>query len=90
MEIISHLLFLKVIIVLKSLPRRDFGPVVSVTKFKDEANALEIANDTLYGLGAGVWTRNGNIAYRMGRGIQAGIVWTTVTMLIQLTHHLWL
>ncbi len=53
-----------------------FGPVVSVTKFKDEAEALEIANDTLYGLGAGVWTRNGNIAYRMGRGIQAGIVWT--------------
>ena len=44
-----------------------FGPVVSVTKFKDEAHALEIANDTLYGLGAGVWTRNGNVAYRMGR-----------------------
>ena len=53
-----------------------FGPVVSVTKFKDEKEALEIANDTLYGLGAGVWTRNGNIAYRMGRAIQAGIVWT--------------
>jgi aldehyde dehydrogenase len=53
-----------------------FGPVVSVTKFKDEAEALEIANDTLYGLGAGVWTRNGNIAYRMGRGIEAGRVWT--------------
>ena len=53
-----------------------FGPVVSVTKFKDEAEALEIANDTLYGLGAGVWTRNGNIAYRMGREIQAGRVWT--------------
>ena len=53
-----------------------FGPVVSVIKFKDEAEALEIANDTLYGLGAGVWTRNGNIAYRMGRAIQAGIVWT--------------
>ena len=65
-----------------------FGPVVSVTKFKDEADALEIANDTLYGLGAGVWTRNGNIAYRMGRGIQAGIVGQTVTMLILLTHHL--
>ena len=53
-----------------------FGPVVSVTTFKDEAEALSIANDTLYGLGAGVWTRNGNIAYRMGRGIQAGRVWT--------------
>jgi len=53
-----------------------FGPVVSVTKFKDEAEALQIANDTLYGLGAGVWTRNGNIAYRMGREIQAGRVWT--------------
>jgi aldehyde dehydrogenase len=53
-----------------------FGPVVSVTKFKDEAEALKIANDTLYGLGAGVWTRNGNVAYRMGRGIQAGRVWT--------------
>ena len=53
-----------------------FGPVVSVIKFKDEADALRIANDTLYGLGAGVWTRNGNIAYRMGRAIQAGIVWT--------------
>ena len=53
-----------------------FGPVVSVTKFKDEADAVKIANDTLYGLGAGVWTRNGNIAYRMGRAIEAGRVWT--------------
>ncbi len=53
-----------------------FGPVVSVTPFKDEAEALHIANDTLYGLGAGVWTRNGNRAYRMGRAIQAGRVWT--------------
>ena len=53
-----------------------FGPVVSVTKFKDEKEALEIAKDTLYGLGAGVWTRNGNLAYRMGREIQAGRVWT--------------
>ena len=53
-----------------------FGPVVSVTTFKDVDQALEIANDTLYGLGAGVWTRNGNIAYRLGRGIQAGRVWT--------------
>ena len=53
-----------------------FGPVVSVTTFKDEAEALAIANDTLYGLGAGVWSRNGNRAYRMGKGIQAGRVWT--------------
>jgi len=53
-----------------------FGPVVSVTKFKDEADALSIANDTLYGLGAGVWTRNGTRAYRFGRAIQAGRVWT--------------
>jgi aldehyde dehydrogenase len=53
-----------------------FGPVVSVTTFKDEADALRIANDTLYGLGAGVWTRDINVAYRMGRGIQAGRVWT--------------
>lgn len=53
-----------------------FGPVLSVTTFKDEAEALEIANDTLYGLGAGVWTRSMNTAYRMGRGIQAGRVWT--------------
>jgi len=53
-----------------------FGPVVSVTKFMDEAEALSIANDTLYGLGAGVWSRNGNTAYRMGRAIHAGRVWT--------------
>ncbi|MBB5358080.1 aldehyde dehydrogenase [Rhodanobacter sp. ANJX3] len=53
-----------------------FGPVVSVTTFKDDAEALAIANDTLYGLGAGVWTRNGTRAYRFGRGIQAGRVWT--------------
>ncbi len=53
-----------------------FGPVLAVTTFKDEAEALEIANDTIYGLGAGVWSRNGNIAYRMGRGIKAGRVWT--------------
>ena len=53
-----------------------FGPVLAVTTFKDDADALEIANDTLYGLGAGVWTRNGNRAYRFGRGIQAGRVWT--------------
>ena len=53
-----------------------FGPVVSVTTFKTDAEALEIANDTLYGLGAGVWTRDANRAYRFGRGIQAGRVWT--------------
>ena len=53
-----------------------FGPVLAVTTFKDEAEALEIANDTLYGLGAGVWSRNGNRAYRMGRAIKAGRVWT--------------
>ncbi|ATE59333.1 aldehyde dehydrogenase [Thauera sinica] len=53
-----------------------FGPVLAVTTFKDEAEALSIANDTLYGLGAGVWSRNGNVAYRMGRAIQAGRVWT--------------
>ena len=53
-----------------------FGPVLAVTKFKDETDALAIANDTLYGLGAGVWTRDTNRAYRMGRGIQAGRVWT--------------
>ncbi|NBC32647.1 MAG: aldehyde dehydrogenase family protein [Alphaproteobacteria bacterium] len=53
-----------------------FGPVVAVTKFKDMNEALEIANDTLYGLGAGVWSRDMNTAYRMGRAIKAGRVWT--------------
>ena len=53
-----------------------FGPVLAVTTFKGEQEALEIANDTLYGLGAGVWTRDTNKAFRMGRGIQAGRVWT--------------
>jgi len=53
-----------------------FGPVVSLTTFKDEEEALSIANDTLYGLGAGVWSRDMNTAFRMGRGIQAGRVWT--------------
>ncbi len=53
-----------------------FGPVVSVTTFKDEAEALAIANDTEFGLGAGVWSRDMNRSYRMGRGIQAGRVWT--------------
>ena len=53
-----------------------FGPVLAVTTFKTEEEALAIANDTLYGLGAGVWSRNGNVAYRMGRAIKAGRVWT--------------
>ncbi len=53
-----------------------FGPVLAVTTFKDEAEALHVANDTLYGLGAGVWSRDGSRAYRMGRGIKAGRVWT--------------
>ena len=53
-----------------------FGPVIGVTTFKDEAEALAIANDTEFGLGAGVWSRDINIAYRMGRGIKAGRVWT--------------
>src|SRR5450631_1335140 len=53
-----------------------FGPVLAVTTFKDEAEAVEIANDSLYGLGAGVWTRDGSRAYRMGRAIKAGRVWT--------------
>jgi aldehyde dehydrogenase len=53
-----------------------FGPCVSVTKFRDEDEAVHIANDTLYGLGAGVWTRDINRAYRTGRAIQAGRVWT--------------
>jgi aldehyde dehydrogenase len=52
-----------------------FGPVVSVARFSDYNHAMEIANDTLYGLGAGVWSRNGNVAYRAGREIQAGRVW---------------
>ena len=52
-----------------------FGPVVSVTTFKDEAEAISIANDTLYGLGAGVWSKDANICYRMGRSIEAGRVW---------------
>ncbi|MDB5968525.1 MAG: Aldehyde Dehydrogenase [Hydrocarboniphaga sp.] len=52
-----------------------FGPVLAVTTFKDEAEALAIANDTIYGLGAGVWSRDANRCYRMARGIQAGRVW---------------
>ena len=53
-----------------------FGPVVSVTTFKDDDEALDVANDTLYGLGAGVWSRDANRCYRFGRAIQAGRVWT--------------
>jgi aldehyde dehydrogenase len=53
-----------------------FGPVLAVTTFRDEAEAIEIANDTLYGLGAGVWTRDGSRAFRVGRAIKAGRVWT--------------
>src|SRR6476646_3442075 len=53
-----------------------FGPVVAVTSFKDYDDAISIANDTLYGLGAGVWSRDGNTAYRAGRDIKAGRVWT--------------
>lgn len=53
-----------------------FGPVVSVATFKDDEEALAIANDSLYGLGAGVWTRDLNTAYRFGRNIEAGRVWT--------------
>jgi aldehyde dehydrogenase len=53
-----------------------FGPVLAVTTFKTEEEALQIANDTPYGLGAGVWSRDGSRAYRMGRGIKAGRIWT--------------
>jgi aldehyde dehydrogenase len=52
-----------------------FGPVLSVTTFKDEAEAMEIANDTLYGLGAGVWTRDVHQMQTFSRGIQAGRIW---------------
>ncbi|QDQ88817.1 aldehyde dehydrogenase [Alcaligenaceae bacterium SJ-26] len=53
-----------------------FGPVASVTTFKDEDEAISIANDTFFGLGAGVWSRDGTRAYRVGRGVEAGRVWT--------------
>jgi aldehyde dehydrogenase len=53
-----------------------FGPVVSVKKFRDMDDAFSIANDTLYGLGAGVWSRDVNTCYRVGRGVKAGRVWT--------------
>ena len=50
--------------------------MLAVTTFKDFDEAIKIANDTMYGLGAGVWTRDGSTAYRAGRAIQAGRVWT--------------
>ncbi len=53
-----------------------FGPVLSVTTFKTVEEAITIGNDTIYGLGAGVWSRNGSVAYRVGREIKAGRVWT--------------
>jgi aldehyde dehydrogenase len=53
-----------------------FGPVLSVTTFKDLDDAITIGNDTPYGLGAGVWSRSANNTYRVGRGIEAGRVWT--------------
>lgn len=62
-----------------------FGPVVAVTTFKDDEEALALANDTLYGLGAGVWTRNGTRAYRFGRGIHAGRVGPMSIMPTRLT-----
>ena len=52
-----------------------FGPVLSVATFSDFSEAIRIANDTIYGLGAGVWSRNGTVAYRAGRAIKAGRVW---------------
>ena len=60
-----------------------FGPVLSVTTFKTKEEALEIANDTLYGLGAGVWTRDMNTAYRFGRGIKQDVCGRTVTISIR-------
>ena len=61
---------------MRVFPGRNLRPVVSITTFKDEAEALAIANDTEFGLGAGLWTRDINRAYRMGRAIKAGRVWT--------------
>jgi aldehyde dehydrogenase len=52
-----------------------FGPVLAVARFTDYDDAISIANDTVFGLGAGVWSRNGNTTYRAGRDIQAGRVW---------------
>jgi aldehyde dehydrogenase len=66
-----------------------FGPVISVTTFKDEAEALAIANDTAFGLGAGVWTRDANLAHRMGRGIESGRVWTNCYQFIPCPCCIW-
>ena len=73
---ILNRLSLKVTNKMRIFQEEIFGPVVAVTTFKSKEEALEIANDTMYGLGAGVWTRDINTAYRFGRGIQAGRVWT--------------
>lgn len=73
---ISNLLSLKGHNKMKIFQEEIFGPVFAVTTFKDDEEALEIANDTIYGLGSGIWTRDINRAYRFGRGIKAGRVWT--------------
>ncbi len=61
---------------MRSFQEEIFGPVIGITTFKDEAEAIALANDTQFGLGAGVWTRDINRAWRMGRAIKAGRVWT--------------
>ena len=68
---------------MRSFREEIFGPVIGVTTFKDEAEALAIANETQFGLGAGVWTRDTNLAYRMGRGIQPVAYGPTVIMSIR-------
>lgn len=66
-----------------------FGPVLSVTKFKTLEDAIAIGNDTVYGLGAGVWSRNGTAAYRVGRALQAGRVWTQLLPFISRSCRVW-
>lgn len=61
---------------MKTFQEEIFGPVLAVTTFKDFDDAIKIANDTIYGLGAGVWSRSAHTSYRAGRAIQAGRVWT--------------